>query len=120
MTERTRGEVISEIRTIAWNAKTPADIVHWLKDITLPYFKNDFGNAVSAIIGAGEGPVFQSGSPSVGEQIAYVTKINPNLGAALSVVAMQRDIRMINEEIKPVTPTQSLTEMPIEPALRMN
>ena len=57
---------------------------------------------------------------AVGDQIAHVTKINPNLGAALSVVAMQRDIRMIDEEIKPVAPTLSLTEMPIEPALRMN
>ncbi len=120
MSERTRGEVIREIKTIAEQAKSPAEIVHWLNDVTLPYFQGNFKTAVTAIISAGQGPVFQGSSPSVGDQIAHVTKINANLGAALSVVAMQRDIRMIDEEIKPVAPTLSLTEMPIEPALRMN
>lgn len=93
MFERTRDEVLLAARRAIHDAQSPADIVAWIENDTLPYFKGDFVMAVDAIAGAHNGPSYQGSQPDIWSHIAAMdTKKVPHLASALTAIAINKGI----------------------------
>lgn len=98
MPERTRGEVIGQVYRLSENTTTPADIADWIERDTLPYFKGDFEEVVSALDGARNGPSYHGNEPHVWQRIHSIGKRNGVIGHALATMAINKGLDMPGEE----------------------
>lgn len=89
-----RGEVIGQAKYVARNTSGLHEVLAWLQDKTIPYFKGDFNAAVNAIAGSLEkpGPTLQTGGLGITlkTQIDRIGKEIPVMASALRVIAVNR------------------------------
>lgn len=95
MFERTRGEIIGSLLSLARLKRDEAALAKHIKNDTLPAFKNDLGAMVSALATSVTGTSYQGAQPSVTENIAKIGSQIPALEIALTNIVQQREVRSL-------------------------
>lgn len=95
MFERTRGEIIGSLLSLARMKSDEVALAKHIKTDTLPAFKNDFGAMVSALVTSVTGASYQGAQPSVTENIAKIGSQIPALEIALTDIVQQREVKSL-------------------------